>query len=193
MKKLAVILLITFACQSSFGQDLSKYNLNFNKLAGKWDEAMPLGNGMIGALVWGKADKLRLSLDRADLWDERNALPDLNTYNFKWVQGQVEKSEYKIVQKKLDDPYDQTYPTKLPAGAIEFNISSFGRVISNTLAIGTAMNTVQFEDGTIFKCFIHASKNQGMFAFENLNEGLTIPELVVHNYAGDTLGQDYKN
>ncbi|MCC6415863.1 MAG: glycoside hydrolase N-terminal domain-containing protein, partial [Opitutaceae bacterium] len=38
-----------------------------------WDEALPLGNGLQGALFWGEANKLRFSLDRGDLWDERPA------------------------------------------------------------------------------------------------------------------------
>ena len=37
----------------------------------KWDEAIPLGNGLLGGLLWGKGNELRLSLDRGDLWDLR--------------------------------------------------------------------------------------------------------------------------
>ena len=37
----------------------------------KWDEAIPLGNGLLGGLLWGKGNELRLSLDRGDLWDPR--------------------------------------------------------------------------------------------------------------------------
>ena len=48
-----------------------EHNLVFNGLAETWDEAMPLGNGMVGCLVWQKDGKLRFSLDRADLWDLR--------------------------------------------------------------------------------------------------------------------------
>ena len=36
-----------------------------------WDEAVPLGNGMTGGLLWGEGRVLKLSLDRADLWDLR--------------------------------------------------------------------------------------------------------------------------
>ena len=36
-----------------------------------WDDAVPLGNGMLGGLFWGEGTTLRLSLDRGDLWDER--------------------------------------------------------------------------------------------------------------------------
>ncbi len=185
MKKLALILLISFVYQISHAQNLSKHNLNFDKLASKWDEAMPLGNGMLGALVWGKGNKLRLSLDRADLWDERNAMPDLNTYNWKWVQNQVDKKEYRIVQKTLDEPYHQTTPTKIPAAAIEFDMSRLGKVLSNVLDIKTALNTVKFENGVVFNCYIHATTNQGFFGFENLKDTDILPELIVHNYAGN--------
>ena len=50
---------------------MPEYNLKFSELAENWDEAIPLGNGMLGALNWQKEGKLRISLDRADLWDLR--------------------------------------------------------------------------------------------------------------------------
>ena len=186
MKKIILVLLISFGWQIGICQNLSKYNLNFNELATRWDEAMPLGNGMLGALIWSKNDKLRLSLDRADLWDERNAMPDLNQYNFKWVQQQVDKKQYEIVQRTLDAPYEtKPYPTKLPAGAIEFNISDFGPVISNELDLKTAVNTVKFKNGVVFDCYIHANQNQGFFSFNNLRQNDFLPQLIVHNYAGN--------
>ncbi|WP_316792176.1 glycosyl hydrolase family 95 catalytic domain-containing protein [Pedobacter frigoris] len=185
MKKIIVLILLIASIGRVTAQVSAEYNLSFPSLASKWDEAMPLGNGMLGALVWQKKGNLRLSLDRADLWDERNALPDLTQFNFKWVEQQKLQKNYGIVQRTLDQPYDrETYPTKLPAGAMEFNIASFGKVTSNVLDIKTAINTVKFEDGTLFKCYIHAKQNQGIFSFENLKNSSVIPELIVHNYAG---------
>lgn len=185
MKKIAAIFLaILVFAQISAAQNLVKYNLSFPALANKWDEAMPLGDGMLGALVWGKGEKLRLSLDRADLWDERLSITQLDKYNWKWVQENVKNKTYGNVQKVLDDAYSNTYPTKLPAGAMEFNISSFGKVTSNVLDIKTAINTIKFQDGTVFKCFVHASQNQGVFIFENLKNTSALPKLITHNYVG---------
>lgn len=165
-------------------QPTVRHNLSFNKLATRWDEAMPLGNGMLGALVWEKNKRLRLSLDRADLWDDRKAL-DLTGYTFKWVEAQVLKKDYQPVQNALDAPYDQSpYPTKLPAAAIEFDISPLGKVVSNILDIKTAINTVRFENGTIFSCYVHASEQRGYFRFEHLPAGID-PALVMHNYSGN--------
>ena len=50
--------------------NLKKYNIKSNKSILKWDEAMPLGNGKIGCLLYGDGP-LRIALDRVDLWDKR--------------------------------------------------------------------------------------------------------------------------
>lgn len=47
------------------------HNLSWDKLPEVWDEAIPLGNGLTGALIWQKEGKLRIAIDRADLWDLR--------------------------------------------------------------------------------------------------------------------------
>ena len=81
----------------------NNHNLKFNKLPKQWDEALPIGNGMVGALIWEKDNKLRLSLDRADLWDSR-PMKDLHRkeFSYKWVQEQIAKKEYKPVQNYFD-------------------------------------------------------------------------------------------
>ncbi|TCD21804.1 hypothetical protein EZ456_18740 [Pedobacter psychrodurus] len=181
--KITILLLLLCFSTVSFAQSLKPYNLSFPKLANKWDEAMPLGNGMLGVLIWEKNNKLRLSLDRADLWDERKAL-DISKLNFKWVEEQVHKNNYAAVQKVGDEPYDTSpYPTKLPAAAMEFDIAKLGKVVSNELDIETALNTVKFENGAIFNCYIHAVGAQGYFSFENLKSTAILPALIVHNYS----------
>lgn len=184
-----ILLLFVASLYTALAQPKAAHNLRFDHLAKRWDEAMPLGNGMLGVLVWQKGANLRLSLDRADLWDERKAL-DLSEFNFKWVEEQVLKKDYGPVQQLGDRPYDAIpYPTKLPAAAMEFNIDALGKVITNTLDIATALNTVTFENGTVFKCYVHATQPQGYFAFENLpsaqlKQALTAltPNLIIHNY-----------
>ena len=43
----------------------------------RWVDAVPLGNGQAGALLWGSGDELRITLDRADYWHaERNPIMD---------------------------------------------------------------------------------------------------------------------
>ncbi|MEP6845266.1 MAG: glycoside hydrolase family 95-like protein, partial [Panacibacter sp.] len=183
MKKMIASLLLVSALYSyAQAQPKTTHNLIFDSLATRWDEAIPFGNGMLGALVWQKDGKLRISLDRADLWDERDAL-DLSKFNFKWVQQQVEKNTYDTVHRLGDDPYEtMPYPTKIPAGAIEFNISKLGKVKKVSLDITTALCTVEFANGAVLNNYIHATNNVGYFGFENLSDADLIPELIVPNY-----------
>jgi len=128
IKRLLLFLFDILIFYTASSQVSDADNLMFDSLPARWDEAIPLGNGMLGALVWQKDDKLRFSLDRADLWDERPAM-DISKFNFAWVGEQVRKKQYDTVQKVGDNPYEAyPYPTKLPAGAIEFDISSFGKI-----------------------------------------------------------------
>ena len=50
---------------------LAKSNLRLTAPIEHWDEAVPLGNGLLGGLLWGGGRNLKLSLDRGDLWDNR--------------------------------------------------------------------------------------------------------------------------
>jgi alpha-L-fucosidase 2 len=200
MKMIIALFCFIFCMLKLSAQPKLEYNLQFNHLAARWDEAMPLGNGMMGVLVWQKGSKLRLSLDRADLWDEHKAL-DLSKFNFNWVYEHVLANDYDTVHALGDAPYDNiVYPTKLPAAAIEFDIDSLGEVVSNVLDIKTALNTVKFQNGIVFNCYIHALQPQGYFSFENVPalEANKIaarikPHLIVPNYNGEDTQNEKDN
>ncbi len=174
------IIFIFFAVPA-FAQPTAHHDLVFDSMAKRWDDAIPLGNGWLGALIWQKENKVRLSLDRVDLWDDR-AMPEINKLRFKWVVEQVKKEQYDTVQKIGDEPYE-TYPapTKIPGAALEFDLGKLGKVINNTLDITTALSTVQFENGVIFHNYIHATKQVGYFSFENCMEDI-IPEIQIPAY-----------
>jgi len=38
----------------------------------EWHDGFPVGNGSIGAMLWGDGQPLCLTLDKADLWDLRS-------------------------------------------------------------------------------------------------------------------------
>lgn len=52
MKRLMIVFGMLIGFNVVFAQPASQHDLNFNKLANRWDEAIPLGNALIGALVW---------------------------------------------------------------------------------------------------------------------------------------------
>ena len=55
MKYWFTIVLFVFYSVAAIAQPTVKDNLSFEFLANRWDEAIPLGNGWLGALIWKKA------------------------------------------------------------------------------------------------------------------------------------------
>jgi alpha-L-fucosidase 2 len=166
------------------------YSLEFNVLAETWDEAMPLGNGMVGNLVWQKEGKLRFSLDRADLWDLRPMENiDFDKWKFQDVYEHWKTDKYKDVQKAFDVPYDKLpAPSKIPAGALEFDIGSLGEVKSVRLDLSTASCVVDWENGVKLTTFVHGDKSVGWYKFENLSQTLNV-ELVPPAYNREGTGK----
>lgn len=162
----------------------SSHDLVFNDLAVTWDEGMPLGNAIVGALVWRKGDALRMSLDHVGLWDLRPMLnrDKLATHNFTWVQAQVAKKDYRPVQEMYDVPYDNSaFPTKIPGGALEFDIAGLGKTSTVRLFLNHALCEVKWAGGASLQTFVHATENVGWFRFENVPAGFS-PALVPPSY-----------
>ena len=170
MKKTILIGFLLFLFFSGKSQ-IGKYHeaLKFNELPTRWDEALPLGNGLIGALIWEKEGKMRASLDHAELWDLR-PMAELHTpnFNYAWVKKQVDNDNYAAVQKIGDIPYDrEPAPSKLPGAAIEFDTRNWGKVTSASLDIMDAKAKVAWQNGIKMSSYVHASHPIGYFRFEN--------------------------
>ena len=201
----SLFLMLALIGPSPSGEDLalrpSAHDLVFPDLAQTWDEAVPLGNGTVGALVWKNGGCLRISLDRSDLWDLR-PMRNLNgpEWKFRWVQDQWKKSDYQSVQDRFDKPYDaDPAPSKIPAGALEFELGSLGAVENVRLFIDEAVCKVIWPGGKSMETFVHAAKPVGWFRFKGVGKDFK-PSLIIPPYqtakdSGDTnpvTGQDLK-
>ncbi len=162
------------------------HNLESRQLAPSWDEGIPLGNGMLGALLWEKGDTLRISLDRADLWDERPMKGlDRPEFSYRWICEQVRKNEYAVVQRYFDAPYEsEPAPTKIPGAALAFLVRSLGPVRSVHLSVDSALAVIRWEKGAVLRTFIHATRPSGWFLWEHLKGGVPT-RLLPPPYAGD--------
>jgi alpha-L-fucosidase 2 len=77
-------------------------------------------------------------------------------------------------------------PSKIPAGAIEFDISKLGETESVTLDISNAICEVKWKNGIRLLAFVHATDLYGWYRFENLPVGIK-PRLIspAYNRQGD--------
>ena len=65
-----IILLSTFACDKKqiSGNKLNELILWYDEPAVQWTEALPLGNGTLGAMVFGGISQERLQLNESTIW-----------------------------------------------------------------------------------------------------------------------------
>ncbi|NQU50102.1 MAG: glycoside hydrolase N-terminal domain-containing protein [Planctomycetes bacterium] len=112
-----------------------------------WDEAVPLGNGLLGGLLWGKDNSIHLSLDRGDLWDER--LPEILTqdnWNYATMRQLQADGNQAELNRLFDHPYLAKTPTKLPGGRLKIELPSHLLAQSFHLNLHQAMASVDLKD-----------------------------------------------
>ena len=173
---------ILFANHTS-AQPSPDHGLHYEAPATVWDEAMPLGNGLLGALVWGDGKPLRISLDRTDLWDLR-PVPEFfsEEYSYKMMRRWVRQRRLADLHRLYDDPYGNPGPTKIPAGRIEMTLGNNPAFEKASLDLATAMTTVLFKNGHRVRIFVHATEPFGMIQAET-KESIDL-RLMVPPFAG---------
>ena len=170
------------------------HDLRFARLARSWDEGIPLGNGLIGALIWQRDSVLRMSLDRADLWDLRGIKEfDSPQFRFSWVVERALGGDYQRAQEMGDMPYDRdAAPTKLPGAALELPIPGIDEVDQVELRLEDAVCAVAWKNGVTMESFVHATYPFGWFRIKGLTSKIK-PKLVPPPYSLPDTARDRGN
>jgi len=128
-----------------------------------WDEAVPLGNGLTGGLLWGQGNAINLSLDRGDLWDER--LPEIyhqDNWNYDTIRKLKAAGNQGEISRLFDHPYNRVpYPTKLPGGRLVLTLHESQQAKSFELDMRKAVGRVILSKGK-FECFFSATQPVAM-------------------------------
>jgi alpha-L-fucosidase 2 len=142
--------------------------LHFTEPVRTWDEALPLGNGTLGALVWGDGSPLKISLDHTGLWDLR-PVPEFHEPDYTWqtMQAWEKEGRYDDLKRLYEDPYNRPGPTKIPAGRIELDIASPG-FESTSLDIGAAQAGMALGAGAAASVWVHATEPVGLISLKGV-------------------------
>ena len=164
---LAVLLLVP-GCVAARGKDVrdtgrasgASLNLRLQAPIRTWDEAIPLGNGILGGLLWGEGNTIRLSLDRGDLWDERPAPGDpLSKFTYAQMTRLVAAKKNGEISQVVDaQAYDQKTPTRIPAGRLELALDPSQQVEWFELNLATAEGRAWFTNGAKLEAFFCAAQ-----------------------------------
>ena len=161
----------------------SKYDIVYDKSVQSWDEALPLGNGKLGCLIYGNGGPLKLGIDRVDLWDLRvNPTTQEAGFSYqnlvKLVKSGDEKDwgEYRRLFERIF--LGTPYPTKLTAGRVELDFGKKTENVKSRVSLKTAIANVEVDNGETGKieAFMSATRFVGVArAYGQFNLDLHIP------------------
>lgn len=138
------------------------HNLKFCKEIKRWDEAIPLGNGICGALIWGSSRELRFSLDRGDIWD---TTPGEGIYaeefSYPMLVKLAREGKNEEICRIFEGVSEGMTPSKLPTGKLIFDFQC-DRNICSELNLKNAEADIRIGDSIQVKSFLHAENTVGM-------------------------------
>lgn len=135
----------------------------YSKPAKVWTQALPLGNGTLGAMVFGKTDKELIALNHDELW---SGFPQDKSNKGSWVHfikarelalaGKLNEAQ-ELIEKKWLGTWTQAY---MPLGnlTIDFGKNHKPADYCRKLDLTTAVASVEYTiDDTVYKRELFAS------------------------------------
>jgi alpha-L-fucosidase 2 len=145
--QLLPLLPLTLISSPAFGAD-APLRLWYEKPAAAWVEALPIGNGRLGAMVFGGPLRERLALNEDTLWsggptgwnnpDAKTWLPKVREAVFAGRYAEANE-----IAKKMQGPYNQSY---LPLGdlLVDFEVPGPTESYRRELDLDRAVATTTF-------------------------------------------------
>ena len=115
-----------------------------------WTQSLPIGNGTLGAMIYGGTKEEKLCLNHDELWSgkPKNTIKDGAPESFKKAQklaleGRLNEAQTEI-ETNFQSVFSQAY---MPLGTMEINFDLCGSVknYKRSLDLETAISTVEFE------------------------------------------------
>jgi len=126
----------------------------------RWDEAIPLGNGLTGGLLWGEGNQIRLSLDRGGLWDNRpHPITQRDSWDYAHLKQWVAEGNIQAIREHFDDCYNyDMHPTKIPGGRLIIDLPGDVRVGDFKLNLRDAVGSVTLGGKGNVQCLFSATR-----------------------------------
>ncbi|WEK69488.1 MAG: glycoside hydrolase family 95 protein [Candidatus Chryseobacterium colombiense] len=143
--------------------------LIYNKPAENWNEALPIGNGRLGAMVFGGASKEHLQLNEETIWagEPGNNVPKNTFDSIQKIRKLLNESKFQEAQNVSNRTYPRQAPKDLNYGMpyqtmgdlfLDFKDHENFKNYSRTLDIEKAVSTVSYDvNGVTFKRDIFSS------------------------------------
>ena len=123
------------------------HNIWYKKSTQNWREALPIGNGFTGVMVYGSSKKERLCFNDGELWsgypknyNAADSFDNLEKVRKLIFEGRNSEADA-LCEDKLKGFYSETF---LPLGDVLFDFSKTDRnIIARSLDLSTGIHTVK--------------------------------------------------
>ncbi len=181
MKRILPLLLVLSACTAAPQRELT---LHYDRPATYFEEALPVGNGRLGAMVYGNPVHERISLNDITLWtgepDKGTEHPDIKNLNLggdgaealKAVREALDREDYAAaeqLQRGLQGHFTESY---MPLGSLRIDydscaVDSYSRTLDLSRAVAT---TSCLRDGLLFRSEVFASAPDSVIVVHIVSE-----------------------
>ncbi|EFM12460.1 Alpha-L-fucosidase [Paenibacillus curdlanolyticus YK9] len=154
---------------------MNNTTLRYKKPAQEWVEAFPIGNGKLGAMVFGRPFEERIQLNEESVWhggplqrDNVEALPNLPEIRRLLFAGQPDEAEKLAFQTMISTPEDLGPYQTLGELAIQFDREDQGEPSDyvRELDLATGVVSVHYEAGGVrFRRDSFASGPDGVIVY----------------------------
>ncbi len=165
MKKILIVIFCLLFGPNLFAQSNILNKLWYNQPAKQWVEALPIGNGRLGAMVHGDPNKEKIQLNENTIWagqpyrndnpDAREALPKVRQLIF---EGKYREAQDLVNQKFISrNSHGMPYQT---AGNLDLSFPGHENFTNyyRELNIETAVTSTRYDvDGVTYKRTVFAS------------------------------------
>ncbi len=141
---------------------LKQHDMVYEAAPLEWEQGFLLGNGNLGAVIWGDGGSLTITLNRMDAWDQRDNLDFGPDGNYRSLRKLLDAGQVEEAAGRYNTRQEIPYPTCVFIGGIRLEFGSKPKAFEGRLSLfdATAAGTVILDNGQArFSSFIHAQKN----------------------------------
>ena len=138
-----------------------------------------LGNGLLGAHLWGSKNVLNMSIGCASLWDHRGGLPWSPEQNFKFIRKSVEKGDIdrikEVFSSKIQDG-NIARPTLIPCGRVVLHLPDQAELLRYEIELEKGLTSIIYHENGLEKSLLFCAdmSTEHGFACHGLTDAMTL-------------------
>lgn len=157
IKKMSILLAsLGLCCCTGPEEVVDNFKLHYDKAAEKWTEALPIGNGSLGGMVFGGAQQEHIQFNEETLWrgrphdySNKGAHEHLQEIRTLLTEGNQRKAQDLATKEFMSEPLKQVHYQPFADVYIDFHGHDSIADYSRSLSLDRAISEVSYRVGEV--------------------------------------------